>query len=184
MEAVRVGEFRERLNFFTPEAWIPELIVGEDSRGKGIGAALLAQDEVAHVYENLTFEAMTTTSLPFIKQSDAAAAIGYDPDNDSNFVEDLGSFGTPTQRVGIAVLDGRMDVTHASFGCSAVATPASCRVLGYHDASQTPESHTEVSERMVARPVGATSKAPAARTSRRGSAMLPPKSIPPRRTPV
>ncbi len=38
-------EFRERLNFLTPEAWIPELIVGEDARGKGVGAALLGRCE-------------------------------------------------------------------------------------------------------------------------------------------
>jgi GNAT superfamily N-acetyltransferase len=40
-------EFRERLNFLTPEAWIPELIVGEDARGKGLGAALLGRCEAA-----------------------------------------------------------------------------------------------------------------------------------------
>ncbi len=40
-------EFRERLNFFTPEAWIPELIVGEAARGKGVGAALLERCETA-----------------------------------------------------------------------------------------------------------------------------------------
>ena len=40
-------EFRERLNFLTPEAWIPELIVGEDARGKGAGAALLGRCEAA-----------------------------------------------------------------------------------------------------------------------------------------
>jgi GNAT superfamily N-acetyltransferase len=40
-------EFRSRLNFPTPEAWIPELIVGEDARGKGAGAALLGRCEAA-----------------------------------------------------------------------------------------------------------------------------------------
>ena len=38
-------EFRERLNFSTPQAWIPELIVGEDARSKGAGAALLGKCE-------------------------------------------------------------------------------------------------------------------------------------------
>ncbi len=38
-------EFRSRLNFQTPEAWIPELIVGEDARGKGVGAGLLGRCE-------------------------------------------------------------------------------------------------------------------------------------------
>lgn len=42
------AEFRERLNFRTREAWIPELIVGEDARSKGVGAALLGKcEEVA-----------------------------------------------------------------------------------------------------------------------------------------
>ena len=40
-------EFRSRLNFSTPEAWIPELIVGEGARGKGAGAALLERCEAA-----------------------------------------------------------------------------------------------------------------------------------------
>ena len=40
-------EFRERLNFQTTEAWIPELIVGEDARGTGAGAALLGRCETA-----------------------------------------------------------------------------------------------------------------------------------------
>ena len=41
-------EFRDRLNFQTQEAWIPELIVGEDARSKGVGAALLGKcEEVA-----------------------------------------------------------------------------------------------------------------------------------------
>jgi GNAT superfamily N-acetyltransferase len=40
-------EFRERLNFLTPEAWIPELIVGEAARSNGAGAALLARCETA-----------------------------------------------------------------------------------------------------------------------------------------
>jgi len=41
-------EFRERLNFLTPEAWIPEFIVTEAARSKGAGAALLARcEEVA-----------------------------------------------------------------------------------------------------------------------------------------
>jgi GNAT superfamily N-acetyltransferase len=41
-------EFRPRLNFTTPEAWVPELIVGDAARGKGAGAALLGRcEEVA-----------------------------------------------------------------------------------------------------------------------------------------
>lgn len=38
-------EFRTRLNFTTPQAWIPELIVSEDARSEGIGAALLQRCE-------------------------------------------------------------------------------------------------------------------------------------------
>lgn len=36
-------EYRARLNFTTPQAWIPDLIVSEDARSRGAGAALLAR---------------------------------------------------------------------------------------------------------------------------------------------
>jgi len=38
-------EYRVRLNFTTPQAWIPDLIVSEDARSRGAGAALLARCE-------------------------------------------------------------------------------------------------------------------------------------------
>lgn len=38
-------EVRTRLNFTTPQAWIPDLIVAEEARGRGAGAALLARCE-------------------------------------------------------------------------------------------------------------------------------------------
>lgn len=38
-------EFRQRLNFATPQAWIPDLIVSEGARGQGAGAALLSRAE-------------------------------------------------------------------------------------------------------------------------------------------
>jgi GNAT superfamily N-acetyltransferase len=38
-------EFRTRLNFTTPQAWIPDLIVSEFQRSGGIGAALLHRAE-------------------------------------------------------------------------------------------------------------------------------------------
>jgi GNAT superfamily N-acetyltransferase len=38
-------EFRTRLNFTTPQAWIPDLIVSEFERGGGVGAALLRHAE-------------------------------------------------------------------------------------------------------------------------------------------
>jgi GNAT superfamily N-acetyltransferase len=38
-------EFRPRLNFTTPQAWIPDLIVSEAERSRGAGAALLARCE-------------------------------------------------------------------------------------------------------------------------------------------
>lgn len=38
-------EFRQRLNFATPQAWIPDLIVLERARGRKVGAALLARAE-------------------------------------------------------------------------------------------------------------------------------------------
>jgi GNAT superfamily N-acetyltransferase len=38
-------EFRQRLNFRTPQAWIPDLVVSEKQRGRGVGAALMAKAE-------------------------------------------------------------------------------------------------------------------------------------------
>lgn len=38
-------EYRVRLNFTTPQAWIPDLVVAEDSRSAGVGGALLARAE-------------------------------------------------------------------------------------------------------------------------------------------
>jgi GNAT superfamily N-acetyltransferase len=41
--------FLPRLNFAGPQAWIPDLVVSEDDRGRGIGAALLSRaEELAH----------------------------------------------------------------------------------------------------------------------------------------
>lgn len=39
-------EFRQRLNFPTPQAWVPDLVVAESARGRGAGRALLAAAEV------------------------------------------------------------------------------------------------------------------------------------------
>lgn len=36
-------EFRQRLHFSSPQAWVPDLIVSEASRSRGAGAALLAR---------------------------------------------------------------------------------------------------------------------------------------------
>ncbi|HVL90984.1 MAG TPA: GNAT family N-acetyltransferase [Actinomycetota bacterium] len=38
-------EFRVRLNFVEPQAWVPDLIVTEAARGTGAGRALLAEAE-------------------------------------------------------------------------------------------------------------------------------------------
>jgi GNAT superfamily N-acetyltransferase len=38
-------DFRERLNFATPQAWVPDLVVAESSRSRGAGRALLAAAE-------------------------------------------------------------------------------------------------------------------------------------------
>ncbi len=38
-------DLRNRLNFTTPQAWIPDLIVAEGGRSAGVGAALLARAE-------------------------------------------------------------------------------------------------------------------------------------------
>ena len=37
--------FRERLNYATPDAWVPDLIVTEVARRRGAGQALLAEAE-------------------------------------------------------------------------------------------------------------------------------------------
>ncbi|MGH2764767.1 MAG: GNAT family N-acetyltransferase [Actinomycetota bacterium] len=38
-------EFRVRLNFTAPQAWIPDMVVAEDSRSGGVGRALMARAE-------------------------------------------------------------------------------------------------------------------------------------------
>jgi GNAT superfamily N-acetyltransferase len=38
-------EYRTRLNFTSPQAWIPDLVVDEDSRSGGIGRALITRAE-------------------------------------------------------------------------------------------------------------------------------------------
>ena len=38
-------EFRRRLNYRTPQAWIPDLVVTEMRRSRGVGRALLARAE-------------------------------------------------------------------------------------------------------------------------------------------
>lgn len=38
-------EFRTRLNFPEPQAWIPDLVVTEDARSKGAGGALIRRAE-------------------------------------------------------------------------------------------------------------------------------------------
>jgi GNAT superfamily N-acetyltransferase len=38
-------EYRVRLNFTTPQAWIPDMVVAEDSRSAGVGRALMARAE-------------------------------------------------------------------------------------------------------------------------------------------
>lgn len=38
-------EYRQRLNYNPPQAWIPDLIVSQDQRGRGVGSALLREAE-------------------------------------------------------------------------------------------------------------------------------------------
>ena len=37
--------YLDRLNYTTPQAWVPDLIVAEETRSRGIGAALLSEAE-------------------------------------------------------------------------------------------------------------------------------------------
>ena len=37
--------FRDRLNYPTPDAWIPDLVVAEEARRRGAGRALLEEAE-------------------------------------------------------------------------------------------------------------------------------------------
>jgi GNAT superfamily N-acetyltransferase len=55
-------EYRVRLNFTTPQAWIPDLIVREESRSLGVGRALLERaEELARQYGcwGMTLESAT-----------------------------------------------------------------------------------------------------------------------------
>lgn len=55
-------EYRSRLNFSSPQAWIPDLIVTERARSRGAGRALLATaEERAHTHGcfALTLESAT-----------------------------------------------------------------------------------------------------------------------------
>ena len=45
-------EFRQRLNFLQPEAWVPDLVVAEAARGTGAGRALLEEVERRAVERN------------------------------------------------------------------------------------------------------------------------------------
>lgn len=38
-------EYRARLNFTSPQAWIPDLVVDEDARSAGVGRALMTRAE-------------------------------------------------------------------------------------------------------------------------------------------
>ena len=38
-------EYRVRLNFSTPQAWIPDMVVHQDARSAGVGRALMARAE-------------------------------------------------------------------------------------------------------------------------------------------
>jgi hypothetical protein len=78
--------------------------------------SLLAQGEIKRIVANKTFSPLsTTTAATFIGQASAATTIGYDPDSDGNTIEHLGSSGAEGA-VGIALLDGKADQTHASVG--------------------------------------------------------------------
>ncbi len=114
---------------------------------------LLARDEVRRVYEDLQFVPQTSTSLPFIGLADVAEELGYDPDVDEDFIEHLGSYDRAGQaaRVGIALVDGRVNPTDPALGCTGVATPAgSCRLLGYKDVAANVEPYSNHATTMAA----------------------------------
>ena len=62
-------EYRQRLNFATPQAWIPDLVVSEDARGAGAGRALL--DEAARRAEAAGCWGMTLESANWRRDSHA-----------------------------------------------------------------------------------------------------------------
>jgi GNAT superfamily N-acetyltransferase len=45
-------EFRQRLNFLQPQAWVPDLVVAEAARGTGAGRALLDEVERRAIERN------------------------------------------------------------------------------------------------------------------------------------
>lgn len=72
-------------------------------------------DSVTGVRFNGTLVASGTSSLPLIRQPEAAAR---------------GFTGSGTY---VAVLDSGVDYTHPAFGCSAPAVPSTCRVSHYYE---------------------------------------------------
>lgn len=77
--------------------------------------ALIKQPGVLAIHENKTYKPTLAQSLALIRQPAAASA---------------GQTGTGTA---VAVLDTGVNYTHAAFGCTAVATPASCKVAAAID---------------------------------------------------
>jgi GNAT superfamily N-acetyltransferase len=86
-------EFRPRLNFLQPQAWIPDLIVSEANRSRGAGAALLKRAEELAVERNCW--SMTLESATWRDRAHAFYVREGWSDSAKSFTKILGDFPWP-----------------------------------------------------------------------------------------
>jgi GNAT superfamily N-acetyltransferase len=86
-------EFRPRLNFLQPQAWIPDLIVSEANRSRGAGAALLKRAEELAIERNCW--SMTLESATWRDRAHAFYAREGWSDSAKSFTKILGDFPWP-----------------------------------------------------------------------------------------